>query len=307
VGPIFINEAIGNLQGGSSSTNKIVSSSSSYDWKQRGQDIHIGNGNTQDVMTVNGDGPVISHGGKHPSQVGRKTFVQPYRYLEDEDYWGKLGESISTEEIPGVVNHLASSQSDLRLAGGFYVDHGRFKWYFHVSIYGWDKLKGSWQLEGDFVGFNYRPSIAMNVDGTVLAFQHDHGNVVIVQCHKTTKEWERHSTILPPVFQTVRTFSFDVDISGDGTILAVGDPLFGYPKSTGRAYVFQRENDSSTEWHRVHRIGQVQGRRHNDQLSRAVALNEQGTLRLATAAMAGGDQGLYVQLVDIADFWVFFF
>jgi hypothetical protein len=140
----------------------------------------------------------------------------------------------------------------------------------------------------------------MNADGTVLAIGDDESKVVIVQRNNpqsnSSEHWEHHSTILPPTpNKKGHYFGFDVALSGKGTILAVGETLYGYPKNYGRAYVFHREDtERSTHWKEV---GYVQGTRRNDQLGRFVALNEQGTL--LAASTVGREKGSYVQLVDI--------
>lgn len=154
------------------------------------------------------------------------------------------------------------------------------------------------ELEGLFANDLFGYSVSLNVAGNILAIGApqtggNNGYVNIYEWDTTTSTWSNTDVITGGALGD--NFGFSVDLSDDGTVLAIGAPNAdgtGSGTDVGMAYVYEGPAPS------VLRAQAVEGLGDNDYLGYSVSLNYSGKFLAAGApGVVNADAG-YVQVYE---------
>ena len=155
------------------------------------------------------------------------------------------------------------------------------------------------ELEGIFANDLFGSSVSLNVAGNILAIGApqtggNNGYVNIYEWDITTSQWSNTDTITGGALGD--NFGFSVDLSDDGTILAIGAPNADSSSAgladVGKAYVYAGPTPFAL------RAQEVEGNGENDYLGTSVSLNFSGRFLAAGAPGVVNVDAGYVNLYE---------
>ena len=298
----------GNNSNGDSSGQIRIYQNQENVWTQIGQNL---NGEAENVLfgtsvDISTDGTIVA-GGALFSQSDSSGSERVFEYQNSA--WLQFGQDIDGEQIGDLSGGSISLSGDgLILAIGAHQNNENGIDAGHVRVF--ENLSGIWTQigqdidgeEGDFFGFN----VALSSDGNILAIgapetinqnEVDSGNVRV---------FENLNGIWTQIGQNINgeeqgdTFGFNIALSSDGNILAIGAPINSnnVEVSSGYVQVFTNQNGVWTQ------IGQdIIGEEQGDIFGFNVALSSDGNI-LAIGATQNNNQtdvnSGYVRIFDLS-------
>lgn len=264
-------------------------------WMQIGADIDGESINdlSGESVSLSADGSIVAIGAIR--NEGNGTFAGHVRIYENiNDNWVQIGNDIDSEAAnDGFGTSVSLSDNGLMVAIGAIGNGGGGLSSGHVRVFA--NQNGSWMqvgndIDGEAAFDLFGISISLNSDGTILAVGAskndgsglDAGHVRVFQNQNGT--WVQIGNDIDGE-AAGDFFGRTVDLSSDGSILAVGAPFNdGNGAESGHVRVFQNQNGS---WLQIG--NDLDGEAAGDNFN-AVSLNADGSI-LAVGAQSNNGNG----------------
>ena len=234
----------------------------SQEWKQLGRNIEttVQGDYNGFAVSLSADGSIIAVGAPFSEMI--RGLVRVYQYDNNKNEWLQLGQDLIGPLLLGAFRLTVSlsSAGDLLAVGGpsdgGITETAGLAMLYRLEEDEWKQIGNN--ILGDEVGDHFAWSVSLSGNGDFLAVGASvpfvdrlGGYVRIVDIAKDRLSWSRKSDDLLYVHGTDDWFGFSVDLSYDGTTMAVGAPgHFNYLNSgEGEAnsyvQVYERHDDKS--------------------------------------------------------------
>jgi len=250
-------------------------------WTQIGDDI-IGEAISDHSglsISLNGDGTILAIGApdNEGSEGGNFGHVRVYENLAG--IWKQIGNDIDgefAEDNSGFAVDINEDGSIVAIGAPMNDDTDSDAG--HVRVY--ENQAGTWMqigndIDGEALHDQFGSSVSLNDDGTIVAIgainHNGIGNVRIFE--NQSGVWEQVGDSIDGDANGDR-FGFSVDLSSDGSILAIGAPLNdGIGSEIGQVKIYQNQSDT---WMQIDE--NIEGEANEDRSGYSVSLSADGSL-----------------------------
>jgi hypothetical protein len=278
------------------------------------------------AVEMNVDGTIVAIGARFNNgnqncctNTGHVRVYQQIRYINttppSSSSWKQMGSDIDGEGIndeSGYRHSVALSSSGTIVAigayrndnlnGGINSGHVRVYQYQPLAV---DRLQYDWvQMGSDIDGIapndQFGWSVAVSANGTILAVgapgsNTNTGQVRVFQ-FKENEDWIQIGSSINGTSSN-QQFGYSVEISSDGTIIAIGAPFAsGTELQSGQVHVFQQQQQqqpallSSVVWIPIGPV--INGEAESDRSGYALAMSADGTIIAIGAYFNDGNNGM---------------
>mmetsp|Transcript_2654 Transcript_2654/g.4733 ORF Transcript_2654/g.4733 Transcript_2654/m.4733 type:complete len:478 (-) Transcript_2654:8-1441(-) len=233
-------------------------------------------------LALSNDGTIVAIGADGNDGNGRNSgHVRVLQLVEGS--WERMGEDIDGEaagDYSGYGLDLSADGSIVAIGADFNDGNGDASG--HVRIYkydgsSWNTLGGD--LDGEAACDSSGASVSLSADGSIVAIGADYnndngewsGHVRIYQFDGTSSSWGQVGGDLDGEAAD-DTFGSSIDLSDDGSIVAIGAPRNDTNKS-GHVRIYKYDG---TSWNKVG--GDLNGEAANDGFGTSVSLSGDGSI-----------------------------
>jgi len=228
------------------------------------------------VMSISGDGQLLAVGA--PEYAGGIGFLRLFE--KDGTSWVQIGTDVTGDSVFDLFGaSIDISDDGTVIAVGALGSDSNGTDSGLVEVYTWNGttlVQRGPDIPGGGAGHNAGVSVALSADGDVLAVgssgaNNDRGEVNVYDWNETGSSWDlRDQTIDGDADRNM--YGYDVALSDDGTILAIGIPSAFTSTDPGRVRVFSWDE---TSWSQ---LGQtLDGDANQDTFGMSIALSDDGS------------------------------
>mmetsp|Transcript_7910 Transcript_7910/g.12093 ORF Transcript_7910/g.12093 Transcript_7910/m.12093 type:complete len:449 (-) Transcript_7910:352-1698(-) len=242
------------------------------------------------TLATSYDGSTIAIGGQYYGWPNLKGRVRVFEYNSVTDWWSLLGDPIyglADDDFFGSSVSLSGNGRMLAVGASGANDNGEDSG--HVRVFGYGGGTEGWDQVGQTIGGENsldkagdQESVKLSHDGEVVSIGasfndgrgSNTGHVRVFWCDRAANEWTQMGQDIQEANTGDIGFGLSVDLSRDGTMIAIGAP--GYQKdgkeNCGLVQVYEYDVGDE-KWYQMFGLVGVEG----DECGRSVSLSGDGT------------------------------